>query len=104
MKALVQNGTERFQKSRKVPALEQGGTVGYWGELGFTAGYPAVCLVIPVPQISLAGRNGTEWTAGYKRVDRWQGTGYCREQGPACYRVCRVHSNSGHRVKNTAEY
>ena len=46
------------------------------------------------------GQNSTEWTAGFKSVDRRQGTWYCRAQGHARYNVlhCREHSTLGHRV------
>ena len=74
--------------------------MGYWGEWGFTAGYPAVCLVIPVPQIALAGRNDTELIDG--RVQGTAGNRVLHVTGYAGYIV--IQSTGYCKVKNTAEY
>ena len=52
------------------------GDMGYYRILGVTAGYPAVCPVILVPQIGLQGRivlKGLQGTKGLKD-SRVQGT------------------------------
>ena len=63
----------------------KGGTVGYCGVPGVTAGYPVVSYP-SIPQCP-AGKNSTLWTAGYSRVRKRQGTGYSWEQGTQNFSV-----------------
>ena len=71
---LSSTGTRGYRGIKGLRVVQKG-TVRYCRALGVTAGYPAVCAVIPVSRSAMQGRIVLNGTAGYLMVhSELQGT------------------------------